>query len=339
MVAKILPDRGGPIEGMGEFDLIDRIRRITGPSSALMGIGDDAAVIDLGGPEVLLATVDMQVQNVHFGIEQYAPADLGRRAVAVNLSDIAAMGGTPRHVLVSLALPPDIPATWVEELYQGMATEAGDWDADIIGGNISRIQGPICVDVIILGSVPPGEVVPRSGGRPGDLLAVTGSLGNAAALRSAVEHALDLDDLASPEWIASAASVHPRVREGRVLAGLHLAHAMLDLSDGLAGDLQHLCRASGVGAEIDARRLPIDDQVWSIAAALGLDALDLAISGGEDYELLIALGSQDAEAACEALASVGLHVIGRLEPAAHGITLLDWTGRRHSMPPSGWTHF
>jgi thiamine-monophosphate kinase len=326
------------IGAIGEFGLIDRIQRIVGPSEVGAGIGDDAAVIDSGGPEVLLATVDMLVEDVHFRPDMPA-LELGRRCIAVNVSDVAAMGGTPRYALVSLALRRETSTTWVEELYRGMMAEALASTMDIVGGNLTRTAGPLCIDVILLGSVPRGEVVLRSGGRVGDLLAVTGTLGDAAALRAAREQGLDLTGIAEPGWIDQAARVHPRVREGRALATARLAHAMLDLSDGLAGDLEHLCWASGVGAEIEAHHVPISPEVRAIADLLDLDPLTLALAGGEDYELLVALGAGGVARAAQETPPVHLHVLGRLVPRDEGICLVDRAGKRHPIETGAWRHF
>jgi thiamine-monophosphate kinase len=333
-----LPEGSERIAEVGEFGLIDQIRGIAGESSAAAGIGDDAAVIDLGGGDAVLATVDMQVENVHFRLDQHASAELGRRVVAVSVSDIAAMGGIPRHILTSLALPPSTPAAWVEGLYRGMAAEARHWDADIVGGNLARIDGPICLDIIVIGTVPHAEVVARSGGRLGDVLAVTGTLGNAAALRLARERSLDLADLAGPEWIRRAAEVHPRVRQGRALARSRLVHAMIDISDGLAGDVGHLCRASHTGAEIDARLLPIEPEARAIAEALGLDPVTLSLSGGEDYELLIAMSGGALEKAREVTPDIALHAIGRLTAPVKGVSLID-DGVSRPLSGTAWRHF
>lgn len=326
------------VEDIGEFGLIDRIRDIVGKSSALLGIGDDTAVIDLGGPEVLLATVDMQVQDVHFRLNR-PPIDLGRRVIAVSISDVAAMGGKPRHVLSSLALPPGTGTAWVEDLYRGMTAEAERWGAGIAGGNLTRTPGPMCIDIVLLGTAPRSNVVERSTARAGDLLAVTGTLGDAAALRLAREQGIDVTARMPLEWIDRAGTVHPRVVEGQEMAAAHLVHAMLDISDGLAGDLEHLCQASGVGAEIESGRLPISAEVREIAGLLGLDPATLALTGGEDYELLVALSSADIERVAQLAPSVRLHVVGRLVQPDAGITLIDALGSRHPITAGAWRHF
>jgi thiamine-monophosphate kinase len=279
----------------------------------------------------------MQVQDVHFRLEHLSAAQIGRRAVSVNVSDIAAMGGAPRHVLTSIALPAGTATAWVEELYEGIAEEARRWGADVVGGNLTRIDGPICLDVVLLGSAPRSEVVLRSGGRRDDVLAVTGPLGSAAASRFAREVGLDLAGVAGSGWVEHADAVHPRVREGRTLAANHLAHAMLDLSDGLAGDLVHLSRASHTGGEIDARLLPIEPEMCAIAEALGLDSISLALSGGEDYELLVALDAADV-ARAEAL-GVALHVIGRLVMPEEGVSIVDAEAHRRPLQETAWRHF
>ena len=173
------------VGGIGEFELIDRLSGLVGGSAAVVGIGDDAAVLDFGGTDYVLATVDMMVQDVHFELRDTDPRLIGRRAIAINVSDIAAMGGEPSFALISLALPAECPVDFVERLYEGLRHESGLTGAGIVGGNMTRTSGPICIDVTVLGRVPKDEVVLRSGARAGDILAVTGTLGGAAARRLA----------------------------------------------------------------------------------------------------------------------------------------------------------
>lgn len=327
------------VRDLGEFGLIDRIRTVVGGSSAVLGIGDDAAVLDLGGPDLLLATVDMQVQDVHFVLEEQSGMEVGRRVIAVNVSDIAAMGGSPTFALTSLALPPDTSTSWVDDLYAGMRDECRQWGAEIVGGNFTRTEGPVCIDVTMLGSCPRDQVVPRRGAVLGDLLAVTGSLGNRAALRYARSYPVSTEGLALPEWVEHAMRVHPKVREARTLAANHLVHAMIDLSDGLAGDVAHLCRESNVGAMIDWEQLPIESPVRAIAPAVQQAPEVLALYGGEDYELLVALDAKSLQRASQIAPDLALHVVGRIVPAFEGITVITGTWRRPLRVGDAWRHF
>jgi thiamine-monophosphate kinase len=313
---------------IGEFGLIDRIRAAVGAGTALVGIGDDAAVLENNGGPALLATVDMLVEGIHFPSDA-PPHELGARALAVSLSDIAAMGGTPTASLVSLALPAETPLTYVDSVYRGLAEAAARWGTSIVGGNLSRSPGPRIIDVVQLGLVDRDRVALRSGAQPGDAVAVTGVLGWEAAERaltaSEVRHFFRV-----PE---------PRLAAGRAVASQGLVTAMMDISDGLAADLHHLVSASGVGAVVYADRLPVAIQAREAGERSGGDALDFALYGGEDYELLMTVRSSQVQNAVEATAPVPLTVIGTVLPPEQGVTLETPGGQRRDLPPGGWRHF
>jgi thiamine-monophosphate kinase len=324
--------RTSKVSDIGEFGLIERIAARLDRLTAVVGIGDDAAVLPLSGDEYLLATTDMLVEDVHFRREEMTPRALGRRALAVNLSDIAAMGGKPTFALTSIALPPDTSVAFVDELYAGLAAEARAFDVAIVGGNVTSTEGPISVDITLLGVVPRDEVALRSGARPGDALAVTGYLGNAAGYRLTREPESGRHGEEPPLPV-------PRVAEARALVSGGMVHAMLDVSDGLGSDAQHLARASGVGLVLYGERLPISIKARSAAQVLDVSALDLALYGGEDYELLIALPEDYVELARARLGKTQLAVIGTVLPADQGCMLERFGGTREPLRPGGWTHF
>ena len=304
-----------------------------------MGIGDDAAVIDHGGDLYLLATVDMLVEDVHFRLADVSAVDLGRRALAVSLSDIAAMGGWPTHALCSLAVSPTTSLRFLEEVYRGIGQEGEPFGIGVVGGNVSRTEGPLVLDVTVLGEVPKGQLVLRSGALPGDALAVTGSLGEAAARRLAQEHPgpmrrAGVESLLGQTWVPS-----PRVAAGRALAEEGIVHAMLDVSDGLAADLHHLTAAGGVGAVIEWDHIPVSRLAAAVAGALGQDAGQLALSGGEDYELLVALPADMAPRAARAVHPVPLRVIGEVLPSSEGVRIRLPGGGLRPLPAAGWRHF
>lgn len=325
------------VRDIGEFGLIDRLASIVGQSPAVVGIGDDAAVLDVGGPDYLLATMDALVDGIHFRLDRHPPRAIGRRAMAVNISDVAAMGGQPLFALASLALPPNMPLAEIESLYEGMRDLGKRCNTAIVGGNVTRNPGPLVLDIALLGRVPRDEAVTRNGARPGDLLAVTGTLGTRAAIRLAEEDGFDLERLRG--WAAEAYVPEPQVAAGRALAAGHLVHAMMDLSDGLAGDIRHLCVASGVGAVIDEADLPISDEVQEIASILGSDAAEIALTGGEDYELLCALPAAALIAARRALGPLPFTPIGRITEPDEGITLIGRGGHRRPLIQRSWEHF
>jgi thiamine-monophosphate kinase len=331
--------RGQSVGDVGEFELIDRLAGLVSGSAAVVGIGDDAAVLDVGDGDYVLATVDMMVQGAHFELGDTDPEVIGRRAIAMNVSDIAAMGGEPTFALISLALPPECPVDFVERIYHGLVYQAGVTGAGIAGGNVTRTSGPICIDVTMLGRVPRDEVVLRSGARPGDILVVTGTLGAAAARRVARRDGRKDDPSLVALVDALPSGPIARVHVARRLAAGHIPRAMLDLSDGLAGDIRHLCSASSVGAAIYQDRLPISAETRAICASLDVSPVPLALSGGEDYELLIALSAENLAGARQAAGGVPLTVIGEIVSTAGEVTLVAESGDRQELSLDGWTHF
>ncbi len=329
----------GTIAGLGEFGLIDRIaRRLRRPGRDVpVGIGDDTAVIDMGGPTLLLATVDMQVEGRHFIRERTPPRLFGRRIGAVNLSDIASMGGRPRWALTSLALPPDLPVAWVDAFVEGLDAILGEFGAVVVGGNLSGGE-QIVVDLTMLGEAERGRVLTRSGAQPGDIICVTGTLGRSAAGRAALDAGLQVSDFDAA--IEAHLAPTPRVREGQALAASGRVHAMIDLSDGLASDLRHICEASGAGAVVDAERLPLAADTRGIAKALRLDPVELAAAGGEDFELLFTITRDSFASVTAALADgtgTALTAIGEIVDAAEEFRMVGADGK--AMEVRGWDHF
>jgi thiamine-monophosphate kinase len=332
---------GVRVADLGELAVLDRIARRVGRPAAhvVVGIGDDTAVLRVTPGALVLMTTDALVEGVHFRRATSGAADVGWKALAINASDIASMGGAPTSAVVSLMLPPSLEAEWVDALYDGLMEAAGAFDVAIVGGNLTQAQS-IVVDVTVLGEVTPEHLVRRSGARPGDLIAVTGTLGRAAAGLVALERGA----AATPEIeraIVAQRRPRPRLAAGRALAGTGVLHAMIDLSDGLALDLARVCDASGVGARIDAARLPIDGAVLAAAGGSGQDPLDLSLTGGEDYELLFVVSPADVDAAMDALTGageVGATVVGSVVGADAGRTIVI-DGAARPLEARGWTHF
>jgi len=347
---------------LGEFALIRVLRDLLPPGGpdVLVGIGDDVAVLDGGGGEdgrVWLATCDVQVEGVHFLRDAIHPRDLGRKALAVNLSDVASAGGTPRFALVSLGLPKDLDVAYVTGIYEGLREEAGRFGVEVVGGNLSGVRQGLFLDLFLLGEAPRREVVLRSGARPGDRILVTGTLGDAAA---GVALLVGLDGKrpvhdgqggsgAPPvpaEYALRAARrrdrPEPRVREGQVIGASRLATAMIDVSDGLAGDLGHLVRSSGVVARIEAARLPVAPENRQLARALTGDEWHFALHGGEDYELLFTCPPQAAGVLAERVRqATGTLVsdIGEVLEAGSPGGLLLPDGTLADLGGGGWDHF
>jgi thiamine-monophosphate kinase len=279
-------DRGG------EEALVRAIRALTGTAGAdagvRAGIGDDCAVLEPQPGALLLATTDLLLEDVHFRRRWAEPADIGWKSLAVNLSDIAAMGGRPRWALVALACPEETGAEEIEAFYEGALALARSHAVAIVGGDTSASPGGWMINVTLLGEAASPRL--RSTARAGDAIAVTGALGRAAAGLAVLERepapaGLDAAHLA--EVTGAHLRPQPRVGEGQWLSAAGGVTAMMDLSDGLGLDLPRLLGESGVGAGVDIDRLPIDAATRAVAAALGADPAAWATGGGEDYELLV----------------------------------------------------
>ena len=281
-----------PLATIGERGLIQRIRdRFPPPPDSLhIGIGDDAAVTGGVRGELEVLTTDALVEGVHFDLRFSSFADVGYKALAVNVSDIAAMGGTPRLALLSLILPDRLSVADVDGLLDGFAAMAGEARVVLAGGNVTRTPGPLVVDVTAVGNVRPRRLLTRGGGKPGDILYVTGSIGGAAAGLGLLR--ADPDPGSHPD-LAALADRHrrptPRLRVGALLGRMRCASACMDLSDGLADAAAQLAQASGTGALIEAESLPVPDAARRWFTSQGVDPVRAAVAGGDDYELLFSV--------------------------------------------------
>lgn len=291
--------------------------------------GDDCAVV-APVDEPLAVTTDALVEGAHFRRDWLSSSEIGARAIAVNLSDLAAMAATPTWALVAITAPPELPARVLDEILDGCAAACEEAGAAMIGGNLTT--APLLSITVTAAGTVPGRCLTRAGARPGDALVVTGTLGGAAAAVAALL-AGETPDPALRERYARPVA---RVAAGRALARAG-AHAAIDVSDGLLADLGHLCAASGVGAVVERERLPRLAPVATLDAA----GADHAATGGEDYELLAAcppdLVARLADVQREA--GVALTVVGECVDAARGIVLRDATGRAHAVRSAGFDHF
>ena len=332
------------VSELGEFGLIDRLAGLAYGARdkeaeswrrLILGIGDDAAAWH-GEASVQLATVDSLVQDVHFILGLTSWGELGWRAMAANLSDIAAMGGVPRYALVSLALPGDTEVDDVVALYKGMIELARSFGVAIVGGDTSR-SPRLVINITILGSVKnrSQHILTRSAAKAGDKVAVTGYLGAAAAGLEVLRQHITIDAGSGAGLKQAFLKPYPRVAEGQVLVEQGVRAAM-DISDGLLGDLKHICEASGVGARIEIERVPVHP---AVKANFGDRALELALSGGEDYELLFTAGD-DVMKRVTASVSCPVTVIGEIKADKKGgITLVDRAGKEVKPAQTGWEHF
>jgi thiamine-monophosphate kinase len=354
----------------GEFDFIERLRRrelkrpdsprapsslATHHSSLFIGIGDDAAVIRQRAGLETLITADLLVEGVDFDFERLraSPRDLGHKALAVSLSDVAAMGARPRFCLLAVGLP---EARWrgdfLAQFYAGVRALAGRYGVQIIGGDISRTPERVVIDSVVVGEARRGRSVLRGGARPGDQLFVTGALGGAAAGLKILENVTGLENVAGESRRRGAQTQltraesrlvrrqtrpEPRVEWGLLLGERKLASAMIDLSDGLSSDLAHLCRESGVGARVEAESLPVDS-ISKAASLTAADPLALALDGGEDFELLFAVRPRHVSKLPRELGGVPVTRVGEVT-AARGRVVLVREGRARPLRPGGFEHF
>lgn len=332
-----------------EFELIERIRRrvgVPGPG-VLRGIGDDTAVLELPG-SALLASTDALVEGIHFHLSYTSPRQLGKKALAVNLSDIGSMGGRPLFALITLGMRPGLPDHFLDELYDGLLEMGRLHGTQVVGGDTVTSPERFFIDVAILGIPGQGPPVLRNGARVGDRVAVTGPLGASAAglawLLAGREGRQPATSLPrQDEAVRSCCRAHlepvPRVAAGQALAACGAVHAMMDISDGLASEVHHIARASGVGMRLHAGRVPVAEEAREVARLLQQDSFAWALSGGEDYELLFTYDPSGEDRVRAALAGAGLqlHTLGKVTEAVEGVTLEE-KGRIRPLAPQGWVH-
>jgi len=325
-----------------EAHLIQTIERLSRKgilkrSSVVLSIGDDAAAFRAKKGFLTLVSTDALVEGIHFDLHYFSPEDLGWKALAVNLSDIAAMGGSPRYVTTSIALPGNKNSDWVRKFYHGMLELASQAQVRLIGGDTCRSSQGIFLDLTIIGEVKPSEMLTRKGARPGDSLFVTGELGGSAI---GLEILRDHSRFARrhPEVTRRHLRPNPCNRIGRFLASRRFATALLDISDGLSTDLHHLCEQSGVGAVIDADKIPVCRVPGSLSGLLAATPLDYALNGGEDYELLFTVSPRLRSKIPGSIGGISISEIGWITREAGRCRVLrqGWSRR---LLPGGFDHF
>ena len=336
---------------IGEFGLIRSLRRHFGRTghSVLRGIGDDAAVIRPPANRLLLLSTDLMAEGIHFDLTTAAFEDIGYKAAAANLSDIAAMGGVPQHLLVAVAIPGSCGSSEIERLYRGLMHACRLYGVELVGGDTSASRLGLFIGVTVTGFAKPGQLLTRDGAHTGDLLYVTGTLGDSLAGMNILrtrnrgkrgagggQHMSHLRYLIERHLRPT-----PRIEEGHLLATHHLATAAIDLSDGLAGDLVHVCEESRVGAEIEIAALPLSPACRSYAAAHRLDPAHLALTGGEDYELLFTV-SPGNRAKLNQLAQRARYrfsCIGTIRPKGFGLRVKHRNGSSRRLTVASYQHF
>jgi thiamine-monophosphate kinase len=324
---------------MAEKALIAQIRRrakVGRNAAVVIGIGDDCAVLRMprpsGQPVDTLVTTDFSLEGVHFRRDWHSPESIGHRCLARGLSDIAAMGGEPVAAFLSLALPRDVSLSWVSRFTNGLIALAKKYGVTLAGGDTAESLDGILADIVVLGTVPKGKAVLRSGARPGDRIYVSGELGGSAAAFWKMRKDKKTRQKLNSREFHRHFFPDPRIELGRVLRQRGLVSAMIDTSDGLSTDLAHICEESGVGAEIQEELIPRA----RVGRPLKAVDLDLALHGGEDYEMLFtAHGNKSIPSQINGIPITQIGTIRR----ARGIFLSNRSGIRQKLKPQGWEHF
>ena len=333
---------------MGEFGLIDKLTGDTKihHASTKKGVGDDAAVIDTGGDEYTLVSTDMLVEGVHFDMTYVPLMHLGYKSVIVNLSDIYAMNGEAKQITVSIAVSNRFSVEALDEIYKGIHKACELYQVDLVGGDTTSSLSGLIISVTAIGTVKKEEIVYRSGGKENDLLVVTGDLGGAFTGLQVLEREKQVymdnpnmqPELEGVDYILER-QLKPEARKDIIN---HLSElgvmptSMIDISDGLASEIMHLCKAGELGAQIFDEKLPIDQQTYDVARQFNLDPSTCALNGGEDYELLFTVDPNDLE---KVKYMPDVYLIGEIVPAGDGITLHTSGGQVHPLKAQGWNHF
>jgi thiamine-monophosphate kinase len=328
---------------IGEFGFIRRVSQgcLVRPEGVERAIGDDAAAFVVPSDRLTLVTTDLLVERVHFLRDATTPFNLGYKAMAVNLSDIAAMGGTPREAFVSTAIPTGCPVEYLDGLYDGMKSLAARHGVNILGGDTTGSEVDLVLNVTVVGYVQRNEILYRSGAKPGDVVCVTGNVGDSrAGLHLVLEHARPADP-AMERLFNAHILPRPHLEEGRFLATSGAATAALDVSDGLSSDLMHLVEESRVGIRVQGDRIPISPELRDYCTRSGRDPIRYALSGGEDYVLAVTVRADAFDAVSrEFSARFGrpLHRIGEVTETGL-LELVTPDGRLEEIRSTGWDHF
>lgn len=332
---------------LGEFGLIDKLAgnvRLYN-SQTVMGIGDDAAVYDAGDEQILIST-DMLIEGVHFDLSYMPLQHLGYKAVAVNVSDIAAMNGTPKQITVSLGLSNRFSVEAVEMIYEGVRAACEAYRVDLVGGDTTASRSGLVISVTAIGTAAKDKIVYRRGAKENDILCVTGDLGAAYVGLQVLER--EKQEFLGNPGMQPKLDKYPYIvgRQLRPTARLDIVHefaqldlvptSMIDVSDGLASEIFHLCKNSGLGAAVFEEKIPIDKEAYETAAEFNLDPNTCALNGGEDYELLFTISQEDFE---KIKNHEDIHTIGYMQAAEKGKAMVTRNGNTIELKAQGWTHF
>lgn len=328
------------LKQLGEFALIDLIKKdtIKNKGNVVLGIGDDAAALLPSPGQLQLVTTDMLVEQVHFDLRTTSPRQLGYKAIAVNLSDIAAMGGIPRHVVVSIALPKHLSVDFVVALYEGAKEVCEEFNVNIVGGDTVASPQGLIINVTAMGEVAPEKLQKRSGASVGELLVVTGTLGDSGC---------GLDLLQQEKWekydfFMPLVTKHlvplPQVEAGGKLASFGTT-SMNDISDGLASEVNEIAKASQVGMRVYKDKIPLSPELRDASSRLDKSGIEYALYGGEDYQLVFTISSEKFKLLSQSSDRLNLTVIGEVVEEQQGVRLVSEDGKETLLEPKGYNHF
>lgn len=338
------------LEDIGEFSLIKKITKdiFVDKSMVIAGVGDDVAVIKTKSEKYSLLTCDVLIEGTHFKRETITPYQLGKKAIAINVSDIAAKGGIPNQALISIGLTKDTKVKYVEEIYRGIKDEAKKFNIDIVGGNTAFSKDKIFVDIFLIGEIEPEFLLLRSGAKTGDNILVTGNLGDSSAGLEIIENpdikfkGIKLEKRYKNNLKIAHLNPCPRLVEGRIMVKTNLVNSMMDISDGLSSDLTKICEASGVGAIIWEDKIPISKETLAFAKSIKKSPLNFALHGGEDYELLLTSPPENTNLIIQKIqgkTKTKVTELGEIKDKEFGIKIVKTDGRIMPLNTYGWDHF
>jgi thiamine-monophosphate kinase len=331
------------LKEIGEFGFIKKISRgcLIRPDNIIKAIGDDAAAFATAPDHLSLITTDLLVERIHFLRDAITGFDLGYKSLAVNLSDIAAMGGTAREAFVSIAIPDDCQLDYLEAVYSGIKDLATEFDVNVLGGDTTRSKKDLIINIVVQGIVSKEELLCRDAARAGDVIFSTGFLGDSKAGLHLILNQIDADTEPLTALLKAHLVPQPHLPEGRFLARQPGVHAAIDTSDGLSSDLAHIAEESRVGARLYAEKIPISPNLKDFCTRFDFDPTNYALSGGEDYTLLCTIAPQNADKIAKDFEKEfkrPLFAIGEIT-AKKQIEVVYADGETKPLTPTGWDHF
>ena len=328
------------LKDIGEFGFIKRIESgcLIRDTNVIRGIGDDCCVFKTSGEMATVLTTDMLVEEVHFLLGAISPFELGRKALAVNLSDIAAMGGTPKEAVISIAIPDRVDLATLDDVYHGMKSMAKEFAVNLLGGDTTSSPKHLVINIALVGEAKEDEILYRSGAKAGDVIFLTGPVGSSAAGLDLILRKRDREGW--QDLIKAHHNPYPHLKEGRIIAGMKVAHSLIDVSDGIAADLGHICTESKLGAILEESMIPTTDKFKDYCRRFHVNSNHLTLHVGEDYVLLGTVSPKSVKDLGAALESKGceFYQIG-YTVAEPGLQLRTRKNSLETMSADGWDHF